>query len=74
MAAAQPVKLKNLTASNYSLDTAAKLPPSLLPVSAAAQLPSSPLSPNKKKKVEDSPSSVVSNLGGLTVGMTGLKL
>jgi hypothetical protein len=46
MAAAQPVKLKNLTASKYSLDTAAKLPPSLLPFSAAAPLPSSPLSPN----------------------------
>ena len=71
MAAAQPVKLKDLTASKYSLDTAAKLPPSLLPVSAKA-----PSSPNKKKKVEGSPSSVVSNnnLGGLTAGLTGLKI
>jgi len=58
MAAAQPVKLKDLVASKYSLDTAAKLPPTLLPL-------------QKKNKTGDSPASVASNnnLGGLSAGM-----
>jgi len=64
MAAAQPKKLKDLKASTYSLDAAAKLPPSLLPAHT---------SPKKKT---GSPSPVVSNnnLGGLAAGLGDLKI
>ena len=76
MAAAQPKKLKDLKASTYSLDAAAKLPPSLV----AADKPKTPTpkvpSPPKKKKKTGSPSPVVSNnnLGGLAAGLGDLKI
>jgi len=79
MAAAQPVKLKDLIASKFSLDAAAKLPPSLVAVGDAvpkAASPKSPSPPKKKKKTGDSPSSVVSNnnLGGLAAGLGDMKI
>ena len=82
MAAAQPVKLKDLKASGFSLDTAAKLPPSLVAAdkpktpTPKAPTPKVPSPPKKKKKTDGSPSSVASNnnLGGLAAGMGGLAI
>ena len=79
MAAAQPVKLKDLVASKFSLDAAAKLPPSLVAAGDAAPKtasPKAPSPPKKKKKTGDSPSSVVSNnnLGGLAAGLGDMKI
>jgi len=75
MAAAQPIKLKELVASKFSLDAAAKLPSSLAAASSAAAPSPKATSPKTeavpKKKKTGSPSSVVSNnnLDGLVAGM-----
>ena len=68
MAAAQPVKLKDLAASGFSLDSAAKLPPSLVAVRSSPRLtghrapPSSPAVSNNN------------NLGGLAKGIDSLAI
>ena len=67
MAAAQPVKLKDLVASGFSLDSSAKLPPSLVAIRSSPRL-------TGHKAPPPSPVNSNNNLGGLAKEVGSLSI